>query len=647
LASLLAGLSLGGIACLRLRAKQLGRGLWDALRDAFLGGGDGSGALVHALAPPDRERAAAFVERFARHRSIAPRLSLESLLERVVADSGYDLAILAMPAGDRRLANVRKLMRIARGFEASEGREIRAFIDHLDERRALRSREGEAPVEGEAAAPAVRLMTIHAAKGLEFPVVCVADLGRVAHTDSGGGLEVSPDGRTGLRLASLSGETHDTLDWKALKTEQAERGEEEERRIFYVAMTRAKDQLVLSGAVDATKWPEPKPLGAPINWIWRAVAPGAPAILAADCEGEEVRSFEGHPVRVALRLCSPASVERLLPGDARAPGAREDGDIRAGRGPEPAMPSFGAVAVPPSLPVARISYSALESYDRCGYRFYLERVARLGGPEARPGPRARAAAPDGQLVLDVEAALPPERAIEPEPGGVSAMLRGTVVHELLERLELAAGRTPGSEEVAGALAAHGAAAEPDEVARIIELIGAFLSSDLCARVTRAERVRKELAFSFELAPVTDGSRALLVNGVVDVLAAEGDGLLVVDYKTDPLEADPPEAIVAERYETQRLVYALAALRSGAPRVEVAYSFLEAASQPVLRSWVVDDLGTLERRLVELAGGVLAGRFEPTATPHRELCITCPGRATLCTWGPEHTLRERPMAPLRS
>ena len=169
-------------------------------------------------------------------------------------------------------------------------------------------------MEGETSEPAVRVMTVHAAKGLEFPVVCVADLGRTARGDSGGGLEVSDDGRTGLRLASLSGETQAALDWKELKEEQAARGEEEERRIFYVAMTRAKEHLVLSSAVDAAKWPEPKPLGAPIDWIWRAVAPGAPDLLSADCSAEQVRSFDGRPARSGVHR--PGRVEGRLPREA-------------------------------------------------------------------------------------------------------------------------------------------------------------------------------------------------------------------------------------------------------------------------------------------------------------------------------------------
>ena len=238
-------------------------------------------------------------------------------------------------------------------------------------------------------------------------------------------------------------------------------------------------------------------------------------------------------------------------------------------------------------------------------------------------------------------------AVAAEPTGVSALLRGTIVHELLERVDFAPGAAPAPGEIEASLSAHGAPADAREIRHIADLIGGFLGSHLCARVAAASRARRELAFSFELVPGGGGSRALLVNGVVDVLADEPDGLLVVDYKTDPIEDVEPAAIVPERYGTQRLVYGLAALRSGAERVTVVYSFLEAPGEPVVEKYEASDLPRLERRLLDLAGGVLAGEFEPTAAPHRELCLTCPGRATLCSWGPEHTLRERPEPALRS
>jgi len=226
--------------------------------------------------------------------------------------------VLRMPDGERRMANVRKLMRLAREYEADEGRDLRGFIDFVAEQDMLRAREGEAPLETEGIA-AVRLMTIHAAKGLEFPVVCVADLGRVAFKDDDA-LRVTEDGRVGLSVASMAGGSTKGMALEEIEEEQARKADQEERRVFYVAMTRAREHLIVSGATDLEKWPEPKRLGAPMDWVWRALAPDLPSLGAA---GESVRvTAEGREVRVRCVVCSPAEVEEALPKSSWAPCAR-------------------------------------------------------------------------------------------------------------------------------------------------------------------------------------------------------------------------------------------------------------------------------------------------------------------------------------
>ena len=151
-------------------------------------------------------------------------------------------------------------------------------------------------------------------------------------------------------------------------------------------------------------------------------------------------------------------------------------------------------------------------------------------------------------------------------------------------------------------------------------------------------MRAELPFAFTLD--TKGG-SLLVDGVVDVQAEEGDRLLVVDYKSDRLEGREPSVVVAASYSTQRLVYALATLRSGAPRAEVVYVFLERPDEPVAATFGASELPQLETQLLGVAEGVLAGRFEPSRAPHRGLCAGCPGQASLCVWGPERTQAEEP------
>jgi ATP-dependent exoDNAse (exonuclease V) beta subunit len=593
LGSPLGGLSLDAIGLLGLRARRLGRDPWWALTAP-----DGSDGLLDSLPATDRERVPPLIARIQEHRALAAAVPLERVIDRVITDSGYDRALLALRDGRRRMANVRKLMRLARAFEAEEGGDLRAFIDHLAEQDLLAAREGEAPLEAEDL-HAVRLMTIHAAKGLEFPVVCVADLGRSGKGDDDA-LRVTDDGRVGLKIASMGGGSAKGLALEEIKADQDRLQDEEERRIFYVAMTRAQELLVLSGATDTEKWPEPQPLGVPMNWIWRGVAPGLDS---------------GEPSGVPWTVCTPANVDDLLSEEARYGGALVGEDAAV---PVAPLQQFERFEAAPALPIGRLSYSGLARYRACGYRFYLERVLGLRELERLP-----------------------DEETQPEPPGsdeLSPLLRGTVVHELLERVDFTGPEVPADDEVAARLRSHGADASPAAVQDVRRLVGGFLGTPLFERLAAATSVRKELGFAYDLVPPGVGGRSLLVNGFIDVYAEVGEGALIVDYKTDSLEGTDADALCEAQYSIQRLIYALAALRSGAAAVEVAYCFLEQPEGPVVRSWTAADAGALEEELVGLAAGVIEGRFEPAAEPHLHLCAQCAGRPSLCSWDEAATSR---------
>jgi ATP-dependent exoDNAse (exonuclease V) beta subunit len=592
LGSPLGGLSLDALALLGLQARRLKRDPWWALS-----ADDGSDGLHEIFPAEDRDRAADVVRRVEEHRRLAGTLSLERLLDRIITDSGYDRTLLALPDGRRRMANVRKLMRLARLFEAERGADLRGFIDYLAEQDLLAAREGEAPLEAENL-QAVRLMTIHAAKGLEFPVVCVADLGRSGRGDDDA-LRITDDGRVGLKIASLGGGSTKGLGLEEIAKEQDLRQDDEERRIFYVAMTRAQELLVLSGATDVERWPAEQPLGVPMNWVWRGVAPGLDSGAAGS---------------VPAVVCTPENVDELLDGRARY------GETIAGEAtavPTGPLRAFERHEAAPALPVGRLSYSGLARYRACGYRFYLERVVGLH-----------------------ELAAAGESAQVDQPGAdeLAPLLRGTVVHELLERVDLSDPHAPSPEEVAARLESHGADASASAVEDVRRFVTTFLESTTCERLARARKVRQELGFAYEITPPGTGGRSLLVNGFVDVYAEEHERTLIVDYKTDSLDGTTADALVEASYSIQRLIYALAALRAGAPAVEVTYCFLERADATVTREWSAADAEALERELLELAGGVVEGRFQPAPEPHLHLCAQCAGRPSLCSWDEEATSR---------
>ncbi len=559
------------------------------------------------------------------------RGAIDELIDSALTVSGYDLAMLAMPGGVRRLANARKLMRLAREHETTNGPGLHGFVLSLAQRAAggQGAREGEAPVEGDGL-DAIRLMTIHRAKGLEFHTVVVADLGRSVRPRSEI-VRVSGDGRRlGLRLIRAGvGDRDSALEYTPLGHEALAAADREERRLFYVAMTRARERLVLSGAAKFSGWLEGsgKVGGGPVAWVAPAFVDDLATVIAdgggeVDVGGAALAVRVGRPEHWAD--AEPARSDRSSP--VRSTEARRSDPPIRGQIANPEQ-----IGGPRAPAIATLSYSWLQEYRRCGYRFYAERV--LGLPALDPG-AAGGSAPQseaGTAAANRPAAAPAGGA--DARGARSAADRGVLVHALLERLHF---RRPVAPTTASVVAAAGRTGieplpGPGESDELIALVRRFAESELCARLGRATSVRREQRFSFALADPTSEAGAPIVSGAIDVLAREPGGRsLVVDYKTDRLGgADPRTA--ARGYEIQRLIYAIAALRAGAGEVEIAHCFLEQPDAPVIVGFVAEQLPELDASLRSLAAGAVAGRFEVSPEPRRALCAGCPAEGGLCSW----------------
>jgi ATP-dependent helicase/nuclease subunit A len=608
LASPLVGVSLDALVILAAAARDSGRDPWWVLAE--------SQDALDGLSDGDRARLNAFVRWFGAERGRAPRCATEELIDSALVASGYDLAMLALPGGRRRLANVRKLMRLAREHEDAHGPDLHGFLAVVADRQAGRaadSRESEAPVEGEGL-DAVRLMTIHRAKGLEFNVVVVADLGRSVRPPAEI-LRVTREGGLGLRVArpGVAGR-EPAFDYKAIGDRQREAEEAEERRLFYVAMTRAEERLVLSGALkfDGFTGDGGSTGGGPAAWIAPAFVPDLGTVLSEG--GGEVRR-EG--ARISVRVGRPE--DRCQAEDTDPPAAAAAGPAAAP--PElPPTPPPAAAVVSARAPVATLSYSSLHEYQRCGYRFYAERV--LGLPPV-PQPAGSPGAPVASLR--------------------SAADRGVLIHALLERLDFRRPVAPVADAVRVAADRAGLRPRPGpaEADELAGLVRRFADSELCARLARATSIRREERFAFPVGGDTDPPTPLVV-GAIDVLAREpGERVLIVDYKSDRLEGAAPEQVAGEQYATQRLVYALAALRAGAGTVEVVHCFIEQPEAPASVTFARADREELERALAALSAGVLRREFVVTATPHRRVCAGCPAEGGLCSWPLEQTRRESP------
>src|SRR5262249_48170722 len=169
---------------------------------------------------------------------------LPELLAEAFAATDFEAVCLTQFQGTQKVANVRKLIELARASERRQHFTVRDFVRFARELTAREAREPEAPLAGEQD-DVVRLMTIHQAKGLEFPVVILVDLGRPLEAEHP---TVVLDDTLGLVAAPVDGAGAFPLRQARLeeyRTRERDRARAEHARLLYVACTRARDALVL------------------------------------------------------------------------------------------------------------------------------------------------------------------------------------------------------------------------------------------------------------------------------------------------------------------------------------------------------------------------------------------------------------------
>jgi len=207
---------------------------------------------IAGLSGMDRDRALRARRLLERWRGLKDRLPMAALIDRVLEESGYEAALLAEPFGDRKRANARKLVRMARDYDRQGGFTLAQFVAGLRAQLRDPSREEQAATTDETG-DCVRLMSVHAAKGLEFPVVVLPDLNRKASAETPCAAfdqELGPLVRASRERDGLDeAEDEEGLGWRIFRARERREEEAEALRLFYVATTRARDVLILSAPV--------------------------------------------------------------------------------------------------------------------------------------------------------------------------------------------------------------------------------------------------------------------------------------------------------------------------------------------------------------------------------------------------------------
>jgi ATP-dependent helicase/nuclease subunit A len=448
--------------------------------------------LAH-LNPADAERAQRAAALLTNLRAVRDHLPLGELIERVLDETALPAMVAPRFDGARAYANLRKLVETARSFEAAGPVLLSRFVEHVETLRLDEIHQGEAPAEEEQG-NAVMLMTIHKAKGLQRPIVVVADLARGGRPGRAGPVVLHPEVGPVLRGETADGRMVFPPIGDAALEETAAREAAERRRLLYVALTRAGDRLVISTPVKLDR--EGRPSGG--VWVDALFAAFGEALLTedrvsgADWSGEVIRLGPlaapegGSAVVPLLRLAwSDIAAGNPLPGGDDA----EEAAILARMAP-----------IAPDLAArTRFTVTELAHYLACPRRYGLAHVRGLA-----PFVRLRESLAPGRLRADE---------------------RGNVVHRALQRL----GRGPVSdlrEEVQAALRECGLVGhEPGESEEIVATLVRFTGSATWEMVRTAKELRSEVPV---IAPLGNA----LIEGQIDALVRDWDEQLhVIDYKT--------------------------------------------------------------------------------------------------------------------
>ncbi len=581
----------------------------DAVRASAAGSGDGDATGLDAEI---RDRLRTFLARLDEWRTAARREPLSRVIWRIYSESRFLDVASAMPGGAGRRANLLALFDRAREFDHFARQGLTRFLAFI-EKLAERDQDlGTASPVG-AGENAVRVLTVHKSKGLEFPFVIVAGLGTEWNDrDQAGDVIFDRDLGLGLRVVNLTLRArYPSLAHHAVRAARARALRAEELRVLYVALTRARERLVLIGSVrglgaECLRWAsiasasgarldEALVAGArrPLDWIAPAVArhphgspirdlqPARPAprratdstATAAPREDSDwsvqlwTRTELERVVRVVDRAAKPAAdwsgIARLDPaafGEPSDPHADEDRRVLATR----FAWSYPHSAVTGQF--AKLSVTELKS------RFPAaaptdddaEQVSSetIHWPVAGVKRARKAKRPASQAVRERPSFL------DTSPRTPTAAEIGTATHLALRHLESAVwGDASAAAAAMDDLVARGLMSAEQARAARLDSIVAFGSSELGRRLAaHPERLRREVPFTLGIAAgeVHDqlaGAAArdiVVVQGVIDLLADLGpeSGFLLLDYKTD--RVSPADvADTAEAYRGQMALYARA------------------------------------------------------------------------------------------
>ena len=553
----------------------------------------------------ENPKAAKFLAMLADFRRRAPYLGTRELLEEILHETGYEHYVQAMPGGDRRRANVEMLKAKASEFEQTGYRSLFQFNRYIERLRRYEVDYGEAGLS-QGDENQVRILSIHKSKGLEFPIVILAGTAKVFNDqDTKASLILHPDYGIGPDCMDPEERTETaTLMKSALALGLRLDNLGEELRVLYVAMTRAKERLIMtgvtgsgrssclakrlsdlymlrSGAEEQLPYDSLTRVHSELDLILLGLARNPSMDEIYEMYDIAAGRHTGQHAQFDIQVISPASVAAA--GEAysltqdekrcRLEAFRQE----PGENPELAekilktfdyhYPFAGEQDIPVKVSVSELKHAGRTDIDEDAVYLYEPPVPAFAAGKQQGGLTEGSTTEDGST-----GGMPGSKEAQPagqrEPGAAAAITGsalGTVYHRIMQELDFRAAAA--SHTIAGQLQRmkeDGRLTEAEEEAVEQKRFLSFFDTELGQRMARAEVV-KEQPFvigipASRIRPETGSSEMVLVQGIIDAFFEEDGELVLVDYKTDHVAAADGAEVLKARYRVQLDYYAEALTR---------------------------------------------------------------------------------------
>lgn len=491
---------------------------------------------VAASADEGDEKAAAFLKKIESLRRLSLTLSAGELVRRVCEETGFDAIAGAMPDGERRRLNIGLLCDYAEKYEAAGNLGLSGFIRFID-KVARTSGDLATAARPSENADIVRIMTVHQSKGLEFPICILADMQHAFNErDNTESVLISSSAGLGMKRRTEDGiSVYDTASRRAAVITSERMGRSEEMRVLYVALTRAKENLVM-----VTSVPNPEKGLAKVAVECGIGERANPfAVLRMNNFSDLVlTALMRHPAADELRKLSGVDVPIFLPEKDRF-----------------------KLKVVVSDSESFMTESANEQKIAAKPVFFDEVCERLDYSDPRSVlssvPAKRAASDGSERGINREY-FASSRPAFMSSGGLTPAQRGTATHKFMQFSDYAAARADIESELAR-LVDGGFLSEDEGKAVNVSAAKRFFMSSLAERIFASDNVMREKKFAALFPakffyPELTGEAAeekIVVQGIADCVFVEDGKLVIVDYKTDT--GVDAEALL-DRYSAQLGIY---------------------------------------------------------------------------------------------